>query len=81
MCWVNVEAAKGMNDLVKESSMKVGINMELMEDVLKEPATVEIGTGGGIPNTTSAGSGASGTIGGGRRVTVEYEKHHGWKPP
>jgi hypothetical protein len=56
MCSVNVEAAKGMNDLVKESSMKVGINMELMEDVLKEPATVEIGTGGGIPDTTSTGS-------------------------
>jgi hypothetical protein len=74
MCSVNVEAAKGMNDLVKESSMKVGINMELMEDVLKEPATVEIGTGGGIPDTTSTGSRAAGTIGGGRRVTVEYEK-------
>jgi hypothetical protein len=36
---VNVEAAKGMNDLVRESSMKVGINVEQMEGVLKEPAT------------------------------------------
>lgn len=74
MCSVNVESAKGMNDLVKESSMKAGINMELMEDVLKEPATVEICTGGGIPDTMSTGSGAAGTIGGGRRVTVEHEK-------
>jgi hypothetical protein len=48
MCSLNVEGSKGMNDLVKESSMKVGIDLELMESVLKEPATVEIGTGGGI---------------------------------
>jgi hypothetical protein len=74
MCSVNVEAAKGLNDLVKESALKVGINIELMEEVLKEPATVEIGAGGGIRNATSTGSGASGSIGGGRRVKVEYEK-------
>ena len=30
MCSLNVEAAKGPNDMVKESSMKVGINLELM---------------------------------------------------
>ena len=74
MCSLNVEASKGMNDLVKESSMKVGIDLELTKSVLKELATVEIGTGGGIPDTTSAGSDDSGTIGGGRKVTVEYEK-------
>lgn len=72
MCSVNVDAAKGLNDLIKESSIKVGINIEQMEDVLKEPTTVEIGTGGGVPNTTSAGS--SGTICGSRRTSVEYEK-------
>ena len=72
MCSVNVDAAKELNDLVKESSMKVGINMEQMEDAIKEPTTVDIGTGGGVPNTTCAGS--SGTIGGSRRTSVEYEK-------
>ena len=51
MCSLNVEASKGLNDMVKvkESSLKVGINLELMEKVLKEPATVGIGTGGGVP--------------------------------
>ena len=29
--------------MVKESSMKVGINLELMEKVLKEPSTIQIG--------------------------------------
>jgi hypothetical protein len=72
MCSVNVDAAKVLNDLLKESSMKVGINLEQVEDVLKEPTTVEIGTGGGVPNTTSAGS--TGTIGGSRRTSVEHEK-------
>ena len=43
MCSLNVEAAKGLNDMVKESSMKVGINLELMEKVLKEPSTIQIG--------------------------------------
>ena len=83
MCSVNVEAAKGMSDLVKESSLKVGISMELMEDVLKEPATVEIGTGGGIPDTTSTGP-----IRGCRHNRWRQEshsrvrkKHYGWKPP
>ena len=56
MCSLNVEAAKGLNDMVKESSMKVGINLELMEEVLKEPATIEIGTGDGVPDTASAGT-------------------------
>ena len=40
MCSLNVEAAKGLNDMVKESSMKVGINLELMERVLKEPSSI-----------------------------------------
>ena len=76
MCSLNVEASKGLNDMVKvkESSLKVGINLELMEKVLKEPATVGIGTGGGVPDTASAGSDGPGTVGGGRRVNVEYEK-------
>ena len=74
MCSLNVEAAKGLNDMVKESSMKVGINLELMEKVLKEPSTIEIGAGGGVPDTASAGSDCSGTVGGGRRVNVGYEK-------
>ena len=74
MCSLNVEAAKGLNDMVKESSMKVGINLELMESVLKEPATIQIGAGGGVPDTASTGSACPGTVGGGRRVNVEYEK-------
>ena len=60
--------------MVKESSLKVGINLELMEKVLKEPATVGIGTGGGVPDAASAGTDGPGTVGGGRRVNVEYEK-------
>ena len=56
MCSLNVEAAKGLNDMVKESSMKVGINLELMEAVLKEPATIQIGAGGGVPDTASTGT-------------------------
>ena len=47
MCSLNVEAAKGLNDMVKASSMKVGINLELMETVLKEPSTIQIGAGDG----------------------------------
>ena len=39
----NAEAAKEMNDL-QSSSMKVGINLEQMEEVLKEPVTIEIGS-------------------------------------
>ena len=74
MCSLNVEAAKGLNDMVKESSMKVGINLELMERVLREPSSIEIGAGGGVPDTASAGSDCPGTVGGGRRVNVEYEK-------
>ena len=74
MCSLNVEAAKGLNDMVKESSMKVGINLELMEDVLKEPLTIQIGTGGGVPDTASTGPNGPGTVGGGRRSHVEYEK-------
>jgi hypothetical protein len=74
MCSLNVEAAKGLNDMVKESSMKVGINLELMEDVLKEPLSIQIGTGGGVPDTASTGSNCPGTVGGGRRSNVEYEK-------
>ena len=74
MCSLNVEAAKGLNDMVKESSMKVGINLELMEDVLKEPLSIQIGTGGGVPDTASTGSNCPGTVGGGRRSHVEYEK-------
>ena len=74
MCSLNVEAAKGLNDMVKESSMKVGINLELMEAVLKEPATIQIGAGGGVPDTASTGTDCPGTVGGGRRVNVEYEK-------
>ena len=34
--------------MVKESSMKVGINLELMERVLKEPLSIQIGAGGGV---------------------------------
>ena len=45
-----------------------------MEKVLKEPATVGIGTGGGVPDAASAGTDGPGTVGGGRRVNVEYEK-------
>ena len=74
MCSLNVEAAKGLNDMVKESSMKVGINLEMMEDVLKEPVSIQIGTGGGVPDTASTGSNCPGTVGGGRRSHVEYEK-------
>ena len=74
MCSLNVEAAKGLNDMVKESSMKVGINLELMEDVLKEPVSIQIGAGGGVPDTASTGSNCPGTVGGGRRMNVEYEK-------
>ena len=74
MCSLNVEAAKGLNDMVKESSMKVGINLELMEDVLKEPLSIQIGTGGGVPDTASTGSNCPGTVEGGRRSHVEYEK-------
>ena len=74
MCSLNVEAAKGLNDMVKESSMKVGINLELMEKVLKEPSTIEIGTGGGVPDATDAGTNRPGTVGGGRRINVGYEK-------
>ena len=74
MCSLNVEAAKGLNDMVKESSMKVGINLELMEDVLKEPLSIRIGTGGGVPDTASTESNCPGTVGGGRRSHVEYEK-------
>ena len=74
MCSLNVEAAKGLNDMVKESSMKVGVNLELMEAVLKEPATIQIGAGGGVPDTASTGTDCPGTVGGGRRVNVEYEK-------
>ena len=74
MCSLNVEAAKGLNDMVKESSMKVGINLELMEDVLKEPLTIQIGAGGGVPDTASTGPNGPGTVGGGRRSHVEYEK-------
>ena len=74
MCSLNVEAAKGLNDMVKESSMKVGINMDLMEKVLKEPPSIQIGTGGGVPDTASTGSNCPGTVGGGRRMNVEYEK-------
>ena len=77
MCSVNVDATKEMNDLVKDSSMKV-VNMEQMEGVLKEPATVEIGFGGGIPNFTSVGatssSSSTDTVGGSRRTFMEYEK-------
>ena len=54
--------------------MKVGINLELMEDVLKEPLTIQIGTGGGVPDTASTESTRPGTVGGGRRSNVEYEK-------
>ena len=75
MCSLNVEAAKGLNDMVRESSMKVGINLELMEDVLKEPLSIQIGTGGGVPDTASTESTRPGTVGGGRRRSnVEYEK-------
>ena len=74
MCSLNVEAAKGLNDMVKESSMKVGINLEMMENVLKEPMSLLIGTGGGVPDTASTGSNCPGTVGGGRRSHVEYEK-------
>ena len=74
MCSLNVEAAKGLIDMVKESSMKVGINLELMEDVLKEPLSIRIGTGGGVPDTASTESTCPGTVGGGRRSSVEYEK-------
>ena len=74
MCSLNVEAAKGLNDMVKESSMKVGINLELMEKMLKEPETIQIGAGGGVPDTASTGSDCPGTVGGGRRVNVGYEK-------
>ena len=75
MCSLNVEAAKGLNDMVRESSMKVGINLELMEDVLKEePLSIRIGTGGGVPDTASTESTRPGTVGGGRRSSVEYEK-------
>ena len=74
MCSLNVEAAKGLNDMVKESSMKVGINMDLMEKVLKEPLSIQIGTGGGVPDTASTGFNCPGTVGGGRRMNVEYEK-------
>ena len=74
MCSLNVEAAKGLNDMVKESSMKVGINLEMMEDVLKEPVSISIGAGGGVPDTASTGSNCPGTVGGGRRSHVEYEK-------
>ena len=74
MCSLNVEAAKGLNDMVKESSMKVGINLELMEDVLKEPLSIRIGTGGGVPDTASTESSCPGTVGGGRRSNAEYEK-------
>ena len=54
--------------------MKVGINLELMEKVLKEPSTIEIGAGGEVPDTASTGSDCPGTVGGGRRVNVGYEK-------
>ena len=54
--------------------MKVGINLEMMEAVLKEPATIQIGAGGGVPDTASTGTDCPGTVGGGRRVNVEYEK-------
>ena len=74
MCSLNVEAAKGLNDMVKESSMKVGINLEMMEDVLKEPVSILIGTGGGVPDSASTGSNCPGTVGGGRRSHAEYEK-------
>ena len=74
MCSLNVEAAKGLNDMVKESSLKVGINLEMMENVLKEPMSLLIGTGGGVPDTASTGSNCPGTVGGGRRSHVEYEK-------
>ena len=69
-----LKAAKGLIDMVKESSMKVGINLELMEDVLKEPLSIRIGTGGGVPDTASTESTCPGTVGGGRRSSVEYEK-------
>ena len=74
MCSLNVEAAKGLNDMVKESSLRVGINLEMMENVLKEPMSLLIGTGGGVPDTASTGSNCPGTVGGGRRSHVEYEK-------
>lgn len=81
MCSVNAEAAKDMNDiLVKASSMKVGVGLEQMEEVFKEPVTVEIGSGGGIPYTsgpgaTSSSSRTSCTVGGSRRTFgEEYEK-------
>ena len=45
-----------------------------MENVLKEPLSVQIGAGGGVPDTASTGSNCPGTVGGGRRVNVEYEK-------
>jgi hypothetical protein len=35
MCSVNVDVAKEMNDFVNDSSLKVGVNMERMEKVLK----------------------------------------------
>ena len=64
--------------MVKESSMKVGINLELMEKVLREPAMIEIGTGGGVPDTASAGTDCPGTVGGGRRINVGYmRRRHG----
>ena len=60
--------------------MKVGINLELMEDVLKEPLSIRIGTGGGVPDTASTESTRPGTVGGGRRSSVEYEKAPWMRP-
>ena len=39
-----------------------------MEKVLKEPSTIKIGTGGGVPDA------CPGMVGGGRRINVGYEK-------
>ena len=75
MCSLNVEAAKGLNDMVKgifhEGWHQRGADPS---KVLKEPSTIEIGAGGGVPDTASTGSDCPGTVGGGRRVNVGYEK-------
>ena len=76
MCSVNVDAAKGLNDLPKESSMKVGINLEQMEDVLKEPSRLGLEV---VYPTQQVRDQLARSVGVGEHQW-NMKKHHRWKP-